>query len=303
MAMKIKKIIACISVALTATVALCGCVNQNSYEAASNGTTQQPKIAATSVAVMEICQKLDLDLVGVPKSSLTEIPSRYSNAVSLGSPMSPDMELLAQCDPDWVLSPSSLMSDLKPKYEAAGLQYAFLNLTSVQGMYKSISQMGDIFNREEEAQKLVDDFLKFYNSYKDSHKGKKSPQVLILMGLPGSYVVATENSYVGSLVELAGGTNVYSGTDDEFLNVNTEDMLKKDPDIILRTAHAMPDSVKEMFAEEFKSNDIWKNFRAVNKNQVYDLPYESCGMSANFRYQEALSAIDNILYAQNVDLK
>ena len=35
----------------------------------------------------------------------------------------------------------------------------------------------------------------------------------ILMGLPGSYIIATENSYVGSLVELAGGENVYAGTD------------------------------------------------------------------------------------------
>ena len=45
----------------------------------------------------------------------------------------------------------------------------------------------------------------------------------MLMGLPGSYIIATENSYVGSLVELAGGENVYAGTDQEFLTVNTED--------------------------------------------------------------------------------
>ena len=30
----------------------------------------------------------------------------------------------------------------------------------------------------------------------------------LLMGLPGSYIIATENSYVGSLVALAGGENV-----------------------------------------------------------------------------------------------
>ena len=52
------------------------------------------------------------------------------------------------------------------------------------------------------------------------------------MGLPGSYIIATENSYVGSLVELAGGENVYAGTDQEFLTVNTEDMETKKPDVI-----------------------------------------------------------------------
>ena len=61
------------------------------------------------------------------------------------------------------------------------------------------------------------------------------------MGLPGSYIIATENSYVGSLVALAGGENVYTDTDQEFLTVNTEDMKTKEPDIILRAAHALPD--------------------------------------------------------------
>ena len=70
--------------------------------------------------------------------------------------------------------------------------------------------------------------------------------MLILMGLPGSYVVATESSYVGSLVKLAGGVNVYGdGDGQDFLNINPEDMVEKAPDIILRTSHALPEQVKK----------------------------------------------------------
>ena len=83
------------------------------------------------------------------------------------------------------------------------------------------------------------------------------------MGLPGSYIIATENSYVGSLVAMAGGENVYAGTDQEFLTVNTEDMKTKEPDIILRTAHALPDQVVEMFKKDFETNDIWKHLESV----------------------------------------
>lgn len=278
---------------------LCGCVDQRNPTESDDIQTQtasEPSLAATSVAVMQICEKLDLDLTGVPASSLVEIPDRYANATSLGSPMSPDMEILSQLSPDWVLSPSSLKNDLQPKYEAAGLRYCFLNLKSVTGMYKCIEEMGELFSRNEEASALIAEFQSFYAAYQASHADRQSPTVLILMGLPGSYVVATENSYVGNLVELAGGINVYAGTEEEFLNVNTEDMLQKDPDIILRTAHAMPDSVMEMFASEFETNDIWKHFRAVENKRVYDLPYESCGMSANFHWQDALSLLDTLLY-------
>ena len=92
------------------------------------------------------------------------------------------------------------------------------------------------------------------------------------MGLPGSYIVATDNSYVGSLVKLAGGTNVYGdGDGQEFLNANTEDMKLKEPDIILRAAHALPEDVTKMFNDEFSSNDIWKHFKAVENSTAYTI--------------------------------
>ncbi len=110
--------------------------------------------------------------------------------------------------------------------------------------------------------------------------------------------MATENSYAGSLVALAGGRNVYEGSDQEFMNVNTEDMLSRDPDIILRTAHALPDQVMQMFSDEFAGNDIWKHFRAVKEGRVFDLPYEQFGMSATFNYPEALQTLQPMLYGE-----
>ena len=133
--------------------------------------------------------------------------------------------------------------------------------------------------------------------FKSRNKGP-APRVLILMGLPGSYVVATDKSYVGSLVKLAGGENVYPDEDQQFLTVNTEDMLEKDPDIILRTAHAMPEKVHAMFQDEFKTNDVWKHFRAVKEDKVYDLNTKRFGMSANFSYKEALGDLEKVFYGQ-----
>lgn len=294
-----------IAVVLTAalmTAALCGCVDQHPEEnskAESGSVTNADdlRIAATSPAVADICDKLDIDLVGVCSSTVSTIPDRYKDATQLGTAMNPDTEILASLDLDWILSPSSLESDLQPKYAAIKTKSAFLNLKSVEGMYKSIEELGEMFDRQEQAQKLVDEYTSFMNKYKNKNKGKESPKVLVLMGLPGSYIVATDNSYVGSLVKLAGGTNVYGdGGGQEFLNANTEDMETKDPDIIVRCAHALPDEVVEMFNEEFSANDIWKHFRAVQDGKVYDLSYEYFGMSAGFDYPQALDELQPILY-------
>ena len=294
--------IAAVLTAALMTVALCGCVDQHPEEnskAESGSVTNADdlRIAATSPAVADICDKLDIDLVGVCSSTVSTIPDRYKDATQLGTAMNPDTEILASLDLDWILSPSSLESDLQPKYAAIKTKSAFLNLKSVEGMYKTIEELGEMFDRQEQAQKLVDEYTSFMNEYKNKNKGKESPKVLVLMGLPGSYIVATDNSYVGSLVKLAGGTNVYGdGGGQEFLNANTEDMETKDPDIIVRCAHALPDEVVEMFNEEFSTNDIWKHFRAVQEGKVYDLSYEYFGMSAGFDYPQALDELQPILY-------
>lgn len=295
--MKFKRIL---SMILTGTIiiSMTGCVNQhpeNSTNTSTNGETQE-RIVATSPSVVAICDKLDIDLVGGCKTSGT-LPSRYASVTQVGMAMSPDLEILKSLNPDYVLSPNSLQSDLQPKYASIGVKSIFLNLRSVEGMYASIEGLGEKFGKQEQAEKLVDEFNIFIEEYKKKNEGKESPRVLVLMGLPGSYIVATDNSYVGSLVKLAGGTNVYGdGDGQEFLNANTEDMKLKEPDIILRTAHALPEDVTKMFNDEFSSNDIWKHFKAVENGRVYDLSYDKFGMSAKFNYPDALEELQPILY-------
>ena len=285
---KIKILMLALSVAL-----LNGCATKPSQ-------STEPRIVATSVATLEILDKLNIDaVVGRPDSDNYAIPEQYKDAKGLGSPMQPNMETLKSLEPTIVLSPNSLEGELKPQYDAIGVDSYFLNLKSIDGMSESIKDLGKMFDREKEAKALCDEYETFKASFKEDTHGKKPPRVLILMGLPGSYVVATESSYVGSLVKLAGATNVYGdGDGKDFLNINTEDMLEKAPDMILRTSHAMPEQVMAMFEEEFNDNDIWKHFDAVKEGKVYDLDNQYFGMSATFRYKEALEALSPVLYGE-----
>ena len=303
---RLRKFLAMALALSLSAMALTGCVDQHPEEASvSSGTAQpaasaaveeDPRLVATSPATAQICDKLDLNLVGVCTTSST-LPERYADLPTVGTAMSPDMEIISSLNPAYVLSPNSLQSDLAPKYEAAGLNSIFLDLKSVEGMYDSIESLGEKFGRQEQAQALVDEYQAYMADYTSQHGDKSRPKVLILMGLPGSYIVATESSYVGNLVKLAGGENVYGdGDGKDFLNANTEDMLTKSPDIILRAAHALPDEVKQMFADEFETNDIWKHFSAVQNGKVYDLDPSFFNMSANFRWTEALDELEPLIY-------
>jgi iron complex transport system substrate-binding protein len=295
--------------ALCLCAALAGCVDQRPEGAAGSGAVVSEegaaggagdggdaRIVATSRAVVEICDRLALPLAGVP--TLDGLPARYDGAARVGGPMGPDLEAIKLLNPMDVVGPDTLADVLAEGYENAGLPATFLNLRSVAGLYESAALLGERYGREEEAAALAAEYMRALADVEAAKavSGGKAPRVLVLMGLPGAYVEATQNSYAGSLAEMGGGINVVTDDVEDFVSWNTEDLLLLDPDIILRTAHALPDKVAEMFLKEFTENDIWSHFRAVQEGRVYDLDYQVFAMSANFRWPEAMDALTEIYY-------
>lgn len=269
-------------------------------EAASEGTAQvqlepKPRIVATTVAITQMLDALGIDLVGVPSSSKT-LPDRYKDVMRVGNPMSPDMELVKSLKSTDVLSVTTLQYDLEPVFESAKIGVTFLDLTSLARMQEAIENLGQKYGHENEAAAIVQGFDHKIAEIEKKTDGKAKPKVLILLGVPGSYLVATEHSYIGDLVKLVGGVNIVQGESVEFLASNTEYLQQANPDIILRAAHGMPEEVIKMFDKEFKKNDIWKHFNAVQNDRVYDLGEELFGTTASLNANEALDALMEMLY-------
>lgn len=260
-----------------------------------NNDPENNRIVATTVAVTEIMDALELDLIGVP-TSYKDLPKRYDGVTEVGNPMSPDMELIMSLQPKEVMSVTTLKYDLESVFEDAGIETTYVNLESIDNMYNEVVKIGEKYNRQEQAHSVVKQFEEKLIEVEKKIKGKEKPKVLVLMGVPGSYLVATDRSYIGDLVEKCGGINVFSGEKVEYLASNTEHLQQSNPDIILRAAHGMPDEVVEMFDKEFKENDIWKHFDAVKNNRVYDLEETLFGTTGNLAASEALDVMYDMLY-------
>lgn len=258
-------------------------------------TAETHRIVATTVAVTQMMDALGIELVGVPTSAKT-LPARYDGATRVGNPMSPDLEIVKSLKPTEVLSVTTLQYDLEPKFESAGIEAEFVDLTSLASMQEAISTIGGKYGKEEEAKALVAKYDDKIAEVQAAVAGKEQPKVLILMGVPGSYLVATEHSYIGDLVKMAGGVNVVQGETVEYLASNSEYLHQSNPDVILRAAHGMPEEVVKMFDEEFKENDIWKHFNAVKNGRVYDLEEALFGTTGNLAADEALDALVGMLY-------
>ncbi len=261
----------------------------------STNTASSARIVATTVAITEITAALDLPLVGKPTSTKT-LPPQYKDIPDVGNPMSPDMEKVLSLQPTDVLSVTTLQYDLEPKFKDLNMNAEFLDFESLEKMENEILKMGTQFDRTTKAKEITDTLKAKVAEVKKTVADKTSPKVLILLGVPGSYLVATEHSYIGDLVKIAGGTNVVQGESVEYLASNTEYLQKSNPDIILRAAHGMPEEVVKMFDEDFKTNDIWKHFNAVKTGQVYDLPEPLFGTTASLSAPQALDELLQMMY-------
>ncbi|MEK4424209.1 heme ABC transporter substrate-binding protein IsdE [Solibacillus sp. FSL K6-1523] len=286
-----------------ALLASCGndekdAVNLNASDnGAEQSTTieEEHRIIAGTVVLADIMDQLNLDAVAVPET-VKDLPARFEGLPTIGNAMDPDAEIIKSLNPTEVLSVSTLEYDLKDKFKQLKIPVDFVDLTSIETMLSEITEIGERYNRVAEAEALISELQGEMDAVEQISSDKKKPKVLILLGVPGSYLVATEKSYAGDLVRLAGGENVMAGQDAEYLPSNTEYLYESNPDIILRLAHGMPDEVIEMFDDEFKTNDVWKHFAAVKNDEVYDLEEELFGTTAALNVSEALNELVTIFY-------
>ena len=297
-----KKLLAVLSpVALACVLAACGAEDAGQTSATkeqSSEKTAEYRLITTTSALTDIMSELDLELVGMPETSY-DIPERYKDLPTVGNAMDPDEEKIMTLKPTEVFSVTSLEADLEEPFAAYGINARFVNLQGIDQMIQSIEQIGADYDRVEEAEKLVGEIESKIVEISAKAEGKEKPKVLILFGVPGSYLVASENSYIGDLVKKAGGQNIVEGADQpEYLASNTEYLHQSNPDIILRLSHGMPDKVVEMFNEEFKTNDIWKHFNAVQNDRVYDLEEPVYGTTANLHVIEALEGLVELLHEE-----
>ncbi|MCD8777634.1 heme ABC transporter substrate-binding protein IsdE [Mammaliicoccus sciuri] len=292
--MKIKSLLILMLIC-SCLLAACNINFSKSSEPSSKQKKEEFRIVPTTVALTETLDALDLDIVGKP-TTYKDLPKRYKDVPEIGQPKKPNVEVVKSLNPTHVLTVTTIKSEMDPVFEQLKMKGTYYDYDSLNGLKKSITEMGNTFNRKEQAKKLNKKFDNAEAEIKAKIQGKKRPKVLILMGVPGSYLVATEHSYIGDLVKIAGGENVIQNESRAYLASNTEELYKVNPDIILRLPHGFPDQVREMFKKEFSTNDIWKHFDAVKNNRVYDLEEIPFGITASIKTDDALVQLYDILY-------
>lgn len=103
-------------------------------------------------------------------------------------------------------------------------------------------------------------------------------------------------SYLGELIELAGGENIVSAADAPYLRISEEELLVRNPDVIIAPSMG----ASRIDREQLLRRPAWRNLRAVQTGRVYVLDGDlvsRCGP----RIIDALEKVACLLYPERFE--
>lgn len=265
---------------------------------ASFPTTIPENIVTTSVPLTEMLHLLGITPVGVPTST-NPIPTDFDSITKIGSPMSPDLEVISSLQSDLIIGASSLQSSLDQALQGMNLPTAYLPTDSYEDLKLSFKVLGTYFGKEDKMNDVLQRIVAKEKELEAQAQGKELPSVMLVIGTSDSFMVMNDKSYLGSLVERLGADNIAKSVlkaDSTYSPMNLEDIVVADPDIVFVLASGDHGANEDKFKQEIEKNSAWQQLSAYKNNKIYMLDYSTFGVTSITNVETALTTIADYFY-------
>jgi len=209
------------------------------------------------------------NVVGV--TIYADFPTEAKELPKVGGWVNPNYEAILSLKPDLIVLMKDQDTIFGEKIRELGLKtYVIDSNDSISDILKSISDLGVVINKNQEAKSLRNNVETNLNEIKELTGDTQKKKVLIVVGrsprtLEDIYVIGRDN-YINELFILAGGENVVENKRLS-IKITQEAILSFDPDVIVEINHEKLDRESEIL-------NTWANLKlakAVRNNQVYIL--------------------------------
>jgi len=242
--------------------------------AVSGGAEDRYVSTAPSITEMLFALGLGGRVVGV--TNYCRYPEAAKKLPKVGTFLNPDLETIASLKPAIVFylkNPSPLGERLR----AMRLRTVELDPENISGIFRAIEQIGAATGFERQAAAMTSRLRNELDSIKASVANRPRPAVMYLVGrTPGTLegMVAVGNgAYLNELLQYAGGRNVFASSKAPYPKVSLEEVLSRDPDVILDMGDMANPSSPANERQEAVAR-LWRkhpSLRAVKHNRVHAL--------------------------------
>lgn len=230
------------------------------------------RIVSLSPANTEIVYALGLGdrLVGV--DNFSDYPEAACALPKVGDFYNPNAEVIIALKPDLVLGGNKLQKDAIEKVRALGVNVVAAEATAYEDIYTSIELVGKLTGAQKKAAEVIADMRAKEKIVRDAvAKSPRGKTVYYAMsfGEAGNWT-GGPGSFPYELIEMSGGRNVSEGMYGPWLNMSQEELVSRDPDIVLLDASMGSDPA------QFGAAEGYRELKAVKNGNVYIVTSDYC---------------------------
>lgn len=225
--------------------------------------SEPKRVISVAPSVTEIFFAIGADDKLVGRTDYCNYPTAASKIASIGTLREPNIEKIAELEPDIVIVATHFKKEAAAKLEELGITvFVLKSQESFDGVYKTITQAGQIANRQVAAQGAIDKMKAQVSSVVQKVKGLTPVSCYYVVGFGDSNYTATGDTFMHELLTMAGGDNV--AKDGQQWSYSLEKLIEHDPQIIM--VNNQYDSLKG-----FTTHVNYQSLSAVKAKRVYEI--------------------------------
>jgi iron complex transport system substrate-binding protein len=184
---------------------------------------------------------------------------------SVGGGLSPSVEWLAARRPDLVVAwPDGPNRSLVSRLSAMRIPVYAAGAETIEDAFQIAYDLGRLLGREAAADSTVAAVRSGLAGVERRVQGRPAPTVLFLIGMD-PLTASGPGTFVDELVRAAGGRNVLADLTLHWPPVSLEEIVRRDPDIIL------VGTVRGVDLETLRSRPGWRTLSAVRAGRVHSV--------------------------------
>ena len=227
------------------------------------------RIVALQPADCEILYGIGAGDLLVGRGEYCDYPEEVLLVPSVQSGFETNFEQIIALGPDVVVMPKmgQREDDIK-KLEAAGIITVVSDAQTIEGVYESISLLGQMTGKVDNAADLVQSMKDSFAQIRLDSKDKLGVSVYFEASpLEYGLWTAGTGTFMDEIAGMLGLTNVFADLEG-WQSISEEQVLVRDPDFIVTTAMYVGEGLEP--AEEVLTRSNWENIKAVRNNKVFN---------------------------------
>ncbi len=236
-----------------AVILLAGC-SKFEQQAGKRYIITSPEIAE----IVYLLQGAD-NIVGITIEC--DYPVKLQKIEKVGNFGKVDFEKIISLDPTIVFTSGLEQELLTTELEKLQISTAQFYPKSIDDMISSIREIGKLIGAEKRANFVADSMLIEIENISQNN-GDNLPTVYVEI-YSNPIMSVSDRSFVGEVVQKAGGNNIFAELPRDYSRVKVEDVINADPEIIVLTCPP------EVTAESIKIRKGWEVISAVKNDRIY----------------------------------